>query len=310
MVVSRSGINITMNKQKLQQQIDEWVVRYRSQEMDGKVASYIPQLKKANPNHLGIVLIGNNGLTLRSGDVNIPFTIQSISKVFSLIVACMQRGIEQVLNYVNVEPTGEDFDSIMHLEMNRPKKPFNPFMNAGAITVTSLLTGETADEKLIPLIHLLEKMLGYRPTVNQEVYESERDSLVRNRTIGHYLLEVEFLDSDVKVTLETYFKQCSIEITVDDLAKMGQILAHDGIDPYSQKEIIPMSIARMAKALMVTCIMPQEILLHMLDFQLKAVCREGLLLLYLRVFKMKRSHFCKDVGLVFMVQPSIKKGIA
>src|SRR5699024_9745328 len=230
-----------------------------------------------------IVLIGNNGLTLRSGDVNIPFTIQSISKVFSLIVACMQRGIEQVLNYVNVEPTGEDFDSIMHLEMNRPKKPFNPFMNsvsitvtltiqsiynvislsvafmqrgieqvlnyvnveptgedfdsimhlemnrpkkpfnpfmnAGAITVTSLLTGETADEKLIPLIHLLEKMLGYRPTVNQEVYESERDSLVRNRTIGHYLLEVEFLDSDVKVTLETYFKQCSIEITVDDLAK-------------------------------------------------------------------------------------------
>lgn len=157
MVVSRSGINITMNKQKLQQQIDEWVVRYRSQEMDGKVASYIPQLKKANPNHLGIVLIGNNGLTLRSGDVNIPFTIQSISKVFSLIVACMQRGIEQVLNYVNVEPTGEDFDSIMHLEMNRPKKPFNPFMNAGAITVTSLLTGETADEKLIPLIHLLKK---------------------------------------------------------------------------------------------------------------------------------------------------------
>lgn len=153
-------------------------------------------------------------------------------------------------------------------------------------------------------------MLGYRPTVNQEVYESERDSSVRNRTIGHYLLEVEFLDSDVKVTLETYFKQCSIEITVDDLAKMGQILAHDGIDPYSQKEIIPMSIARMAKALMVTCIMPQEILLHMLDFQLKAVCREGLLLLYLRVFKMKRSHFCKDVGLVFMVQPSIKKGIA
>src|SRR5699024_9677321 len=115
-------------------------------------------------------------------------------------------------------------------------------------------------------------MLGYRPTVNQEVYECERDSWVRNRTIGHYLLEVELLDSDVKVTLETYFKQCSIEITVDDLAKMAQILAHDGIDPYSQKEIIPMSIARMAKALMVTCIMPQEILLHMLDFQLKAVC--------------------------------------
>src|SRR5699024_12035952 len=114
MVVSRSGINITMNKQKLQQQIDEWVVRYRSQEMDGKVASYIPQLKKANPNHLGIVLIGNNGLTLRSGDVNIPFTIQSISILFSLIVACMQRGIVQAIKYENVNPRGEDFDSFMH----------------------------------------------------------------------------------------------------------------------------------------------------------------------------------------------------
>src|SRR5699024_10659148 len=112
--------------------IDEWVVRYRSQEMDGKVASYIPQLKKANPNHLGIVLIGNNGLTLRSGDVNIPFTIQSISKVFSLIVACMQRSIDQVLNYVNVEQTGEHFDSIMHFEINRPKKPSNPFIRKNA----------------------------------------------------------------------------------------------------------------------------------------------------------------------------------
>nr|WP_246484568.1 glutaminase [Virgibacillus salarius] len=237
----------------MQSYVDDWVKFYKKQTRDGEVASYIPELNKANPNHLGISIVGNNGVTIKSGDVDIPFTIQSISKVFCFIIACMERGVSYVLDRVDVEPTGEAFNSIMHLEMRKLKKPFNPFVNAGAITVSSMLNGKTSDEKLEPLFILLEKMLGYRPALNINVYESERDTSIRNRAIGYYLLELDYLESDMNITLETYFKQCSIEITVDDLATIGRVFANDGIDPNSGVEIIPRKIVRLAKALMLTC---------------------------------------------------------
>jgi len=253
MVQGAANWNTELTQEWLQNYVDDWVSFYRKHTSDGEVASYIPILQEANAEHLGITIIGKSGTTIRSGDVDIPFTIQSVSKVISFIVACMERGVSYMLDRVDVEPTGEAFNSIMHLEMKQLKKPFNPFINAGAITVTSILEGNTSDEKLKPIFDLLEKMLGYRPALNVDVYESERDSSMRNRAIGYYLLETGFLESDLNITLETYFKQCSIEITIDDLAKMGMILANDGEDPETQEEVIPRPIARIAKALMLTC---------------------------------------------------------
>jgi len=253
MVQGAANWNTELTQEWLQNYVDDWVSFYRKHTSDGEVASYIPILQEANADHLGITIIGKSGTTIRSGDVDIPFTIQSVSKVISFIVACMERGVSYMLDRVDVEPTGEAFNSIMHLEMKQLKKPFNPFINAGAITVTSTLEGNTSDEKLKPIFDLLEKMLGYRPALNVDVYESERDSSMRNRAIGYYLLETGFLESDLNITLETYFKQCSIEITIDDLAKMGMILANDGEDPETQEEVIPRPIARITKALMLTC---------------------------------------------------------
>ncbi|WP_164670043.1 glutaminase [Virgibacillus doumboii] len=253
MVQGIANWNTEHTKEWLQNYVDDWVAFYRKHTDDGKVASYIPVLEQADPDDLGITIIGRDGMTIRSGDMDIPFTMQSISKVFSFIVACMERGIAYMLDRVDVEPTGEAFNSIINLETKQVKKPFNPLINAGAITVTSILEGRTSDEKLRPLFELLEKILGYRPKLNVDVYESERDSSMRNRAIGYYLLEVGFLESDLNITLETYFKQCSIEITVDDLARIGMILANDGEDPDTQEEVIPRQVARIAKALMLTC---------------------------------------------------------
>jgi glutaminase len=246
--------NTETTEEWLQSYVDDWVSFYRKHTADGEVASYIPILGEANKNHLGISILGSDGLAIRSGDADISFTIQSISKVLSYIVACMERGVSYVLDRVDVEPTGEAFNSIMHLEVRHQlEKPFNPLINAGAITVSSLLEGNTSDKKLTPLFNLLESMLGYRPEINIDVYESERDTSMRNRAIGYYLLETGFLESDLNITLETYFKQCSIEITIDDLAKIGTILANDGEDPLTGEEIIPRQVARLAKALMLTC---------------------------------------------------------
>ncbi|RDW17210.1 glutaminase [Oceanobacillus chungangensis] len=244
----------TQTTQKwLQNYVDDWVNFYQKNTNEGEVASYIPILQEANQQHLGISILGINGMEIRSGNVEIPFTIQSISKVFTFIVACIQRGVSYVLSKVDVEPTGGAFNSIMHLETRQVKKPFNPLVNAGAITITSMLIGDTAERKLEGFYQLLEKILGYRPPLNIDVYQSENESSVRNRAIGYYLLEMGYLESELDLTLETYFKQCSIEITIDDLARLGMILANDGEDPSTQEEIIPRQVARLAKVLMLTC---------------------------------------------------------
>ncbi|RKQ31370.1 glutaminase [Oceanobacillus halophilus] len=253
MVQGAVNQNTKLTKEWLQNYVDDWVNFYRKHTNEGELASYIPMLQQSNKEHLGITIIGNNGAMIESGDVNIPFTIQSISKVFTFIVACMERGVTYVLDRVDVEPTGEAFNSIMHLEMKQLKKPFNPFINAGAITVTSLLNGKTSDEKLKPLFQLFEEILGYHPPLNVDVFKSEKETSVRNRAIGYYLVELGYLESDLDLTLETYFKQCSIEISLQDLARLGMILANDGEDPKTGLEIIPRQVARLAKALMLTC---------------------------------------------------------
>lgn len=253
MVQGSANWNTELTQEWLQNYVDDWVAFYRKHTADGNLASYIPELGKADPNALGVTIIGNNGMTIRSGDVDTPFTIQSISKVFAFIVACMERGVSYVLSRVDVEPTGEAFNSIMHLEMKKIDKPFNPLVNAGAITVTSMLEGISPDEKLNGMLELFEKILGYRPKIDMEVYESEKKSSLRNRAIGYFLLETDVLESDLDTTLETYFKQCSIEVTVDDLARLGMILANDGIDKATGEEVIPRQIARLAKVLMLTC---------------------------------------------------------
>jgi len=253
MVQGSTNLNTELTQEWLQNYVDDWVKFYRKHTADGELASYIPELTKADPNALGIIIMGNNGMTIASGDVNNTFSIQSISKVFTFIVACMERGVSYVLDRVDVEPTGEAFNSIAHLEMKKIEKPFNPMVNAGAITVTSMLEGDTPDEKLEGMYQLYENVLGRRPKLNKDVYESERDSSTRNRGIAYFLKEAGNLESDLELTLEAYFKQCSIEVSVEDLTKLGLVLANDGYDRLTGEEIIPTQIARLAKVLMLTC---------------------------------------------------------
>lgn len=253
MVQGTSNLNTELTQEWLQNYVDDWVKFYRKHTADGKLASYIPQLQKADPNALGIIIIGNNGMRIESGDIDTTFSIQSISKVFAFIVACMDRGVSYVLNRVDVEPTGEAFNSIAHLEKKKIDKPFNPLVNSGAITVTSMLEGETADDKLEGMLQLFEQILGRRPALNMDVYQSEQESSTRNRGIAYFLKEAGNLESDLEITLEAYFKQCSIEISVEDLAQLGLVLANDGMDQLTGEEIIPRQIARLAKVLMLTC---------------------------------------------------------
>ncbi|MCY8149887.1 glutaminase [Bacillus paralicheniformis] len=236
-----------------QSRLEDLVEHYRPFSSSGRNAEYIPALGKIDSNQLGICVIGSDQTMIKAGNWDVSFTLQSISKVISFIAACLTKGISYVLDRVDVEPTGDAFNSIIRLEMYKPGKPFNPMINAGALTVASILPGESALGKMESLHDVIEKMIGKRLEINEEVFRSEWQTAHRNRALAHYLKETGFLEADVEETLEVYLKQCSMEGSTEDIALIGMILANDGYHPLRCEQVIPKEVARLTKALMLTC---------------------------------------------------------
>ncbi len=165
----------------------------------------------------------------------------------------MDRGLPYVLERVDVEPTGDTFNSIIRLESHQPGKPFNPMINAGAITVSSMMIGQSSQEKIDKILQFLEQIIGKELSINEEVFQSEWQTANRNRALAYYLMDSGFLDCPVEAALEVYLKQCAIEVNVSDLAMIGLVIANDGYHPLLKKQLFPKQVAKLAKALMVTC---------------------------------------------------------
>lgn len=221
---------------------------------EGKVASYIPALSEANPDELGIYVVDSRGKEYYSGDYNAKFTIQSISKIVSLILAIRDNGRENVFKKVDVEPTGMGFNSIVNLEARDSGKPYNPMINAGAIVTTSLIDGKNIDEKLEKILEFMRTVTNNEDiSVNERVYLSEKETGNRNRALAYFMKSTGVLEGDVEEILDLYFKQCSIEVTARDLARFGAVLANDGVIPWTNEKFIPKDVCRIVKTIMVTC---------------------------------------------------------
>lgn len=240
-------------EQKNNQLIETWVERFRPYAKEGNCADYIPALAQHDPNKLAISIIGADGIEMKAGDTTNTFTLQSVSKIISFISACMDKGMSYVLDRVDVEPTGDTYNSIVRLESHEPGKPFNPMINAGAITVSSMISGHSSQEKLDTILTLLEKMVGKKLRVNEEVFQSEWETANRNRAIAYFLMDSGYLDCEVEEALEVYLKQCAIEVDVSDLAMIGLIIGNDGYHPISKEQLFPKEVAKLTKALMITC---------------------------------------------------------
>lgn len=220
----------------------------------GKVASYIPELSKANPSDLGIYVVNLDGKEFGAGDFDKKFSIQSISKVISLMLAILQNGTRNVFSKVGMEPTGDSFNSIVSLEVKNPHKPFNPMINAGAIATTALITGSSSEEKLEKLLDFTRKITGNPDiTYNNEVYLSEKATGNRNRSLAYFMKSNGLIEGDVEEILDLYFRQCSIEGTCRDIARIGSMLANDGILPWTGERVISREVSRIVKTIMVTC---------------------------------------------------------
>jgi len=215
----------------------------------GAVSQYIPQLAAANPAHLGVSVIAPDGTRYNSGDHEEFFTIQSISKVISLIYALMVLGEDEVFGKVGMEPSGDPFNCFIKLE-TAGEKPFNPFINAGAITVISLLAEKVAFGDILAFTG---EIFGEPVVVDNEVFMAEMAVGKRNRSMAYLMSSKDVLGEDVDMYLDHYYRLCAVNATAGHLAYMGAVLAGGGACPTSGSQIVPANIVTTAKAIMLTC---------------------------------------------------------
>jgi glutaminase len=217
----------------------------------GAVADYIPELAVVDPDRFGIAVATVHGGLYAVGDVDHPFTIQSISKAFVYCLALELVGRDAVLARVGVEPSGDAFNSI---EFDpRTNRPYNPMVNAGAITVTGIIHSVAGSGTLELIMDRLSRAAGRKLGIDEAVYRSESETGHRNRAIGHLLRNAGALDGSVEEIVDFYFRQCSILVTATDLARMGATLAHVGENPATGKQVFELDAVRNTLAVMFTC---------------------------------------------------------
>ncbi|RCW41868.1 glutaminase A [Paenibacillus prosopidis] len=234
--------------------LPQWVESSRQYCINGKVASYIPELSKAPIEALGIHLIDAQGHSMSAGDSDLLFTMQSISKVFTLILALMDNGEDVVFDKVGMEPTGDNFNSMLKLELVQPGIPFNPLINAGAIAISSLIAGNSPIEKSERVLNFLRVLSNNRSLAyDMDVYRSESETANLNRSMAYFLKDNGVLDGQVEDVLDIYFRHCSISVTCADLAQMALVLALNGKSPETGETLIPRRYVQIAKTFMITC---------------------------------------------------------
>lgn len=229
------------------------VINCQEKTKQGNVANYIPELDKAKKEALGICVCDIEGNEYCAGDCDEKFTIQSISKIITLMLAILDNGEEYVFSRVGMEPTGDPFNSIKKLETSSRKRPYNPLINAGAIAVSSMIKGKDAREKFERLLDFIRKITEDETLdVNYKIYCGESETGNRNRAMGYFLKDQGVIEGNVEDALDVYFKQCSIEATARNLARIGLFLARGGKTSTGAQIITP-RIATIVKTLMVTC---------------------------------------------------------
>lgn len=236
-----------MNPQAI---VDEIAATLRPQAgQQGQVASYIPALARVRADRFGIALRTFDGLEAAAGDSDVPFSIQSVSKLFSLTLGLQLIG-ESMWDRIGREPSGNPFNSLVQLEREEGK-PRNPFINAGSIAVADRLISQGRTE--IDLVAMLSDLAGAPIDIDEEVAASEAATGFRNVALANFMKSFGQIDNEVAAVLRLYFGQCSIRMNCRQLARAAGYLCRDGAHPGGGAAVVSERQARRINALMLTC---------------------------------------------------------
>lgn len=246
------GENRNNAAMKIEQSYLEKIYQEVLQNNQGKVADYIPELKKASPEHFAISLVTTSGQVISVGQADRSVTLQSLSKPFVYGLALEEHGETVVHAKIGVEPTGEAFDSIVELELES-HRPFNPMINSGAIATTSLISGKNQAEKLERIHNFFAKFIGHPISVDKAVYLSEKATGDRNRAIAYLMKNFSIIEGEVEEILDLYFQQCSILMSTQEMAWLGVVLANGGVHPKTKERLLKSAHVKNILSLMMSC---------------------------------------------------------
>lgn len=222
---------------------------------DGKVADYIPELAKADPNGLAVCVATVDGHVYATGDTQAMFSIQSVSKPFLYGHALQKLGKDRVLAKVGVEPTGDSFNAIVLDEVNN--RPFNPMVNAGAIAISAMIEGRdgggSLDARIAEMQQAMSDFAGRPLAVDESVFQSEDETGDRNRAIAYLMKNAGMIERTPDEVLDVYFRQCALSINCIDLAMMGATLANRGVNPKTGVQVIGHDCVRDVLTIMMSC---------------------------------------------------------
>lgn len=203
----------------------------------GKNADYIPYLAQVDSKLFGVAAVTTDNQAITLGDVNYSFSIQSISKVFTLALAMEELGPDKVFQRIGSEPTGRAFNSVPAV-VDMPTHTGNPLVNAGAIATTSLISGKNEDEKWNKILAFYGKAAGEKLMLIEDVYKSEAATNTGNKALSMLLAKYERIYADPFESVDIYTKQCSVGVNATQLARMGATLANNGVNPATGEQVI------------------------------------------------------------------------
>ena len=223
--------------------------KYKSNN-DGKVADYIPALATYSPNNFAITIATVDGKIYQVGDVNKPFPMESLSKVFTMALAMEQHGPQVVLDKLGANATGLPFNSGLAVELTKGA-PENPLVNAGAMSTVSLIEAKDKTDRWNKILDNLNVWADASLTVNEPVFKSEMETNQHNQALAKLMESYNSFYGNTDDAVEIYTRQCSVDITVEQLAKMGAVLANKGKSPFNGKQLlnekyVPQVLAEMA----------------------------------------------------------------
>ena len=227
---------VAPNRERVEAVVTEAYNKFRA-DTSGKNADYIPFLAQVDSKLFGVSVVTTDNQVFNLGDVNYSFSIQSISKVYTLALAMEELGADKVFQRVGSEPTGRAFNSpVAVVEM--PTHTANPLVNAGAIATTSLISGSDANEKWNKILGFYSKAAGEKLTLIDEVYKSEAATNTGNKALSMLLAKYDRIYADPFESVDIYTKQCSVGVNATQLARMGATLANNGKNPATGEQVI------------------------------------------------------------------------
>jgi glutaminase len=227
---------VAPNTARVEAAVREAYEKFRN-DTNGKNADYIPYLAQVDSKLFGVAVVTTDNQVFEIGDVKYSFSIQSISKVYTLALAMEELGHDRVFERIGSEPTGRAFNSVTAV-VEMPTHTGNAFVNAGAIATTSLISGKNEDEKWNKILDFYSKVAGEKLVLIDEVYKSEAATNAGNKALSLLLAKYERIYADPFESVDIYTKQCSVGVNATQLARMGAVLADNGKNPATGEQVI------------------------------------------------------------------------